>query len=121
MTGDGSPAASGAVGVAGRLVVGLCFVGGGVTALAGRLVLAGGGFLAGYTLLAGAAVIQGQRRRGVGFSLSGIGWLVLSLGLAVDAGGPGAGTALPERSLLLAGAGLVAAGTVLLVGPFGDR
>ncbi|QCC46769.1 hypothetical protein [Halobellus limi] len=108
---------TGAVGWVARGLVALCFVGGAVAALTGRLVMAGGGFLAGHTLLAAAAVIQGQRRRGVGLSLSGVGWLVLSLGLAVGQRDPPG----PEQPLLLAGAGLVVVGAVLLSGSFGDR
>ncbi|MFB6252479.1 MAG: hypothetical protein ABEI27_12495 [Halobellus sp.] len=109
-------ATAGIVGTAVRLLVGACFVGGAVAAVTGRLVLAGGGFLAGHTLLAAAAVIQGQRRRGVGLSFSGIGWLLASLGLAVGQQGSGSS---PETSLLVGGLGLVAVGTLLLVGPFG--
>jgi len=116
MGGERSSATTGRAGTALRLVVGACFAGGAVAAITGRLVLAGGSFLAGHTLLAAAAVIQGQRRRGVGFSLLGLGWLLLSLGLAVGQRGPPG----PEQPLLLAGAGLVVAGALLLVGPFGD-
>ncbi|SDY37872.1 hypothetical protein [Halobellus clavatus] len=116
MSETGAAAGAGIVGTALRIVVGACFVGGAVAALTGRLVLAGGGFLAGHTMLAAAAVIQGQRRRSVGLSFSGVGWLLTSLGLAL--GQQGAGSSL-ETPLLVGGLGLVAAGTLLLVGPFG--
>lgn len=114
------PGGSALAGTAARLVVGACFVGGGAAALTGRLALAGGGFLAGYTLLAGAAVVQGQRRRGAGFSLSGVGWLLLALGLAAGKTGAASGVGPSARPLLLVGAGLVGVGTLLLLGPFGD-
>lgn len=107
------------VGTIARAVVVGCFVAGGVFALVTRqLVFAGVAFLAGHTILAAAAVIQGQRRRGVGLSLSGIGWLALSIGLGSGTAA-GAETALPETPLVAVGFGLVAVGMLLLLGPFG--
>jgi hypothetical protein len=101
------------VGVLVRALVVACFVGGGVLALlGGRLVLAGVAYLAGYTALAGAALVQGQRRRGAGLSLSGLGWMALAVGVAL-------GSELP---LLGAGVALLAVGTGLLVLPWvGNR
>ncbi|WP_435184866.1 hypothetical protein [Halobellus sp. EA9] len=119
MAGDPS-GGSGLAGTAVRLVVVACFAGGAAAALTGRLVVAGGAFLAGHTLLGGAAVIQSQRRRGVGFSLSGLGWLLLSLGSAVGQSGGATAAGLSEQPLLLVGAGLVGIGTLLLVDPFGE-
>jgi len=116
---------SGLAGTLARAVVVGCFVAGGVFALVSRqLVFAGIAFLAGHTILAAAAVIQGQRRRGVGLSLSGVGWLALSIGLGVGSGtsaggAAGAETALPETPLIAVGFGLVVVGMVLLLGPFG--
>lgn len=100
-----------------RGLVAVCFVGGAAMALTGRLVIAGVAFLAAHTLLAGAAVIQGQRRRGAGMSLSGLGWLALSVGLAA-ANGDAVG--LPGTPLLAVGAGLVGVGTLLTTGIVGD-
>jgi hypothetical protein len=98
---------------AGRAVRGLVlatFVGGAVAAFAGGwLLVAGGAFLAGYTVLAAAAVIQGQRRRGVGLSLSGVGWLLLAAGVAT--GG------LTPTPILAAGAALLLFGTAVVVRP----
>ncbi len=105
--------------LAGRIARGLiavCFVGGAVLALTGRLVIAGAAFLAAHTLLAGAAVIQGQRRRGAGLSLSGLGWLAVSVGLAATNGDV---AGLPGAPLLAVGAGLVGVGTVLATGILG--
>jgi len=105
---------------AGRIIRGLvavCFVGGAGLALTGRLVIAGVAFLAAHTVLAGAAVIQGQRRRGAGLSLSGLGWLGLSVGLAA-ANGDAVG--LPGPPLLAVGAGLVGIGTLLTTGIVGN-
>ena len=105
--------------LAGRIIRGLvavCFVGGAAMALTGRLVVAGVAFLAAHTLLAGAAVIQGQRRRGAGLSLSGLGWLALLVGLAAA---NGSGVGLPSTPLLAVGAGLVGVGTLLTSGVIG--
>jgi hypothetical protein len=106
--------------LAGRIVRGLvavCFVGGAGLALTGRLVIAGVAFLGAHTLLAGAAVIQGQRRRGAGLSLSGLGWLALSVGLAAVNGA----VDLPGTPLLAVGAGLVGIGTLLTTGIVGSE
>ena len=119
MNPNASPA--GVAGTLARVVVGALFVGGAVLAVTGRLVAAGTAFLAGHTLLAAAAVVQGQRRRGVGFSLSGAGWAALSIGLgASDAGMGEGGVDAPGTPLLIAGIGLVAVGTLLVVGAPGD-
>ena len=99
-----------------RIVVAGCFVSGAVLVLSGRLVVAGVAFLAAHTLLAGAAVIQGQRRSGAGLSLTGLGWLGLSVGLAA-ANGDSVG--LPATPLLAAGAALVGVGTLLTTGIIG--
>ena len=104
---------SGAVGWLARLVVAGGFVGGAVLALSGQLVVAGVAFLVAHTLLAAAAVIQRQRQRGVGLSLSGVGWFGLSTGLAA-ANGDAVG--LPATPLLAVGAVLVGIGTVLTTG-----
>jgi len=106
---------SDAVGWIARGLVAGCFVGGAVLAVTGRLVVAGVVFLAAHTVLAGAAVLQGQRRRGVGLSLLGLGWLALSVGLAATNGSVG----LPGTPLLAVGAGLVGGGTLLLTGIVG--
>ncbi|WP_144904209.1 hypothetical protein [Halobellus captivus] len=103
----------GTAGTVARVVVGVCFVAGAVLAVTGRLVVAGVAFLAGHTFLATAAVIQGQRRRGAGLSLSGVGWLVLSVGLG--ASGAEVETGVPGTPLLVAGFVLVTVGTVLVV------
>ncbi|MFD1598142.1 hypothetical protein [Halobellus rarus] len=109
---------TGTVGSAARGVVALCFVGGAVLAVTGRLVVAGVAFLAGHTFLATAAMVEGQRRRGAGLSLSGVGWLALSVSLG--AGGSSAGgVAVPETPLLAVGIGLVTVGTLLVVGALG--
>lgn len=102
------------VGVLVRGLVAACFVGGGVLALLGRrFALAGLAYLAGYTALAAAAVARGQRRRGAGLSLSGLGWLALALGVAAGyAAGPG-------LALVAAGLALLVVGTVVVVWPFG--
>ena len=111
-------AGSGPIGSIARGLVALCFVGGAVLAVTGRLVVAGVAFLAGHTFLATAAMVEGQRRRGAGLSLSGIGWLALSVSLG--AGGSSAGgVAVPETSLLAVGIGLVTVGTLLVVGALG--
>lgn len=105
--------------LAGRIVRGLvavCFVAGAAFALTGRLVIAGVAFLAAHTLLAGAAVVQGQRRRGAGLSLSGLGWLALSVGLAAQNGNA---VGLPGPPLLAVGAALVGVGTLLTSGIVG--
>ena len=112
MSGSGS-FGSGAGGWVARGVVAVCLLGGAVFAVTGRLVVAGVAFLAAHTLLAGAAVIQGQRSRGVGLSLSGIGWITLSVGLAA-ANGDAVG--LPATPLLAVGAALVGIGTLLTTG-----
>lgn len=104
---------SGAAGWLARIVVAGGFVGGAVLALSGRLVVAGVAFLAAHTLLAVAAMIHGQRNRGVGLSLSGLGWLGLSVGLAA-ANGDAVG--LPATPLLAVGAALVGVGTLLTTG-----
>jgi hypothetical protein len=104
------------VGRIARGLVAVCFVGGAWLAVTGRLVVAGVAFLAAHTLLAGAAVIQDQRRRGVGMSLSGLGWLALSVGLAAQ---NGTGVGLPGPPLLAVGAGLVGVGTLLTTGIIG--
>jgi hypothetical protein len=110
---------SGAAGWAARIVVAGGFLGGAVLALSGRLVIAGVAFLAAHTLLAVAAMIHGQRNRGVGLSLSGLGWLGLSVGLAA-ANGDAVG--VPSAPLLAVGAALVGAGTLLTTGVIGlDR
>lgn len=100
-------------GVAGwivRIFVAVCFLGGALAAVSGRLIVAGVGFLVGHTFLAAAAVIQGQRRRGAGLSVLGVGWLSLAIGL-------GAGdSALPGTALLVAGFALVTLGTLLVLG-----
>lgn len=97
------------VGVLVRALVAACFVGGGALALLdGRLVLAGLAYLAGYTALAGAALVRGQRRRGAGLSLSGVGWMALAVGAALGS----------ELLLLGAGVGLLVVGTGLLVLPW---
>lgn len=91
------------VGVLVRALVAACFVGGGALALLdGRLVVAGLTYLAGYTALAAAALVHGQRRRGAGLSLSGVGWMTLAVGVSVGV----------ERGVGLA---LVAAGVALLL------
>ncbi|WP_049985011.1 hypothetical protein [Halobellus rufus] len=100
-----------------RIFVAACFVGGAVAAVSGRLVVAGVGFLVGHTLLAGAAVIQGQRRRGLGLSLSGVGWVALAVGLG--ASGAESGASLPTTPLIVGGFALVTAGTLLVVVAFG--
>lgn len=110
---------AGAAGTLARVVVAACFVGGAVFGVTGRLVLAGTAFLVGHTLLATAAVAQGQRRRGVGLSLSGIGWLALSIGLSAAGGSAGAGPAgveSLETPLLAGGLTLVTVGTLLVLG-----
>ena len=104
---------------AGRIIRGLvavCFVGGAGLALTGRLVIAGVAFLAAHTLLAGAAVVQGQRRRGTGLSLLGLGWLALSVGIAAESG---SGVGLPATPLLAVGAGLAGIGALLTTGVVG--
>ena len=107
---------SSAAGWLARIVVAAGFVGGALLALSGRLVTAGVAFLAAHTLLAGAAVIQGQRRNGAGLSLSGLGWLGLSVGLAAASGD---GVGLPATPLLAVGAALVGVGTLLTTGIIG--
>jgi hypothetical protein len=107
---------SGAAGWAARGVVAACFLGGAGLAVTGRLVLAGVAFLGAHTLLAAAAVIQGQRRRGAGMSLSGVGWLALSVWLAAA---NGTAVALPGTPLLVVGAALVGVGTLLTTGVIG--
>ena len=107
---------SGVAGWLARIVVAGCFVGGAVLALSGRLVVAGVAFLAAHTLLAAAAVIQGQRRNGVGLSLSGLGWLGFSVGLAAVNGDA---VGLPAPPLLAVGAALVGIGTLLTTGVIG--
>jgi hypothetical protein len=115
-----SDATSGLVGWIARGAVALCFVGGAALAVTGRLVVAGVAFLAGHTFLATAAVVQGQRRRGAGLSLSGVGWLALSIGLG--AGDPSSRVAaLPETPFLAVGIGLVTVGTLLVIGVVGGR
>ncbi|SFR54390.1 hypothetical protein [Halogeometricum limi] len=100
------------VGVLVRALVAGCFVGGGVLALhSQRLVLAGFAFLVGYTMLATAAVVQGQRRRGVGLSLSGLGWMSVAAGVAV---GTMPGTGL---TLVVVGVALLVAGTGVVLWP----
>ena len=109
---------TGIVGWIARGVVALCFVGGAVLAVTGRLVVAGVAFLVGHTFLATAAMVQRQRRRGAGLSLSGVGWFALSVGLG--AGGTSAGgTTVPETPLLAVGIALVTVGTLLVVGALG--
>ena len=111
---SGTPSfGSDAVGWLARVAVAGCFVGGAVLALGGRLVVAGVAFLAAHTLLAAAAVIQGQRQRGVGLSLSGVGWFGLSVGIAAVNGDA---VGLPATPLLAVGAGLVGVGTLLTTG-----
>jgi hypothetical protein len=101
------------VGVAVRALVGACFVGGGVLALLGqRLVLAGFAFLVGYTVLAAAAVVQGQRRRGAGLSLSGLGWVSAAAGVAI-----GYETDL-GLALVVAGVALLVVGTAVVARPW---
>ena len=107
---------SGVAGWAARGVVAACFLGGAGLAVTGRLVPAGVAFLAAHTLLAAAAVIQGQRRRGAGMSLSGVGWLALSAWLAAA---NGTAVALPGTPLLVVGAALVGVGTLLTTGVIG--
>jgi hypothetical protein len=104
------------VGRIARVLVAVCFVGGAWLAVTGRLVVAGVVFLAAHTLLAGAAVVQGQRHRGAGLSLVGLGWLALSVGLAAENGN---GVGLPGPPLLAAGAALVGVGTLLTTGIVG--
>jgi hypothetical protein len=97
--------------VARGLVFGL-FVGGAVAAFAADwLLVAGGAFLAGYTVLAAAAVVHGQRRRGLGLSLSGVGWFLLALGVAL---GPSTRVGTP---VLAAGFGCLLLGTAAVVRP----
>ncbi|MFC6824391.1 hypothetical protein [Halopelagius fulvigenes] len=100
---------------AGRTVRGAVlslFLVGAIAAVAGgRLVVAGGAFLAGYTVLAAAAVVHGQRRRGLGLSLSGVGWFLAALGASVGLASP-AGT----RTFAV-GVGLLFVGTVAVVRP----
>lgn len=110
---DSGSFGSGAAGWVARGVVAVCLLGGAVLAVTGRLVVAGVAFLAAHTLLAGAAVIRGQRSRGVGLSLSGVGWIALSVGLAAA---NGSGVGLPGTPLLAAGAALVGLGTLLTTG-----
>jgi hypothetical protein len=111
------PTLTRAAGTLARVFVGVVFVGGAVLAVTGRLVLAGAAFLVGHTVLATAAVAQGQRRRGVGLSLTGVGWLVLSIWLSLDRGNSvGAGVDAAGTPLLVAGIGLVTVGTFLVVG-----
>lgn len=94
-----------------RGVIFSLFVGGAVAAVAGRVVVAGGAFLAGYTVLAAAAVVHGQRRRGFGLSLTGLGWLLTALGVSLGLSTP---TGTPAFA---AGATLLAVGTAALVRP----
>ncbi|ADQ66592.1 hypothetical protein C499_02509 [Halogeometricum borinquense DSM 11551] len=104
------------VGVMVRALVAACFVGGGVVALLDqRFVLAGLAYLVGYTILAAAAIIQGQRRRGAGLSLSGLGWVSLALGVAA---GYATETGL---ALVVGGVVLLVVGTVIVVWPFGSE
>lgn len=101
------------VGVAVRALVGACFVAGGVLALLGqRLVLAGFAFLVGYTALAAAAVVRGQRRRGAGLSLSGLGWVSVAVGIAL-----GFATD-PGLALVVAGVVLLVVGTAVVARPW---
>jgi len=105
-----STSLSGVAGWIVRIFVAVCFVGGAFAAVSGRLVVAGVAFLVGHTFLAAAAVIQGQRRRGAGLSILGVGWLALATGI-------GAGDSrLPGTALLVAGFALVTLGTLLVLG-----
>jgi hypothetical protein len=114
---SGTPSfGSGVVGWIARGFVAVCFVGGAWLAVTGRLVIAGVAFLAAHTLLAGAAVVQGQRRRGTGLSLLGLGWLALSVGIAAESG---SGVGLPATPLLAVGAGLAGIGALLTTGVVG--
>ena len=113
------PTGTGIAGSLARGVVALCFLGGALLAVTGRLILAGVAFLAGHTFLATAAVVQRQRRRGAGLSLSGVGWLALSVGLGAG-GTSGIGDTIPEIPLLAGGIGLVTVGTLLVVGAVGS-
>ncbi|WP_336024673.1 hypothetical protein [Halobellus salinisoli] len=108
---------SGIVGWIVRIFVAVCFVGGAVAAVSGRLVVAGVAFLVGHTFLAGAAVVEGQRRRGLGLSLSGVGWVALAVGLG--ASGTESGAGLPTTALLITGFALVTVGTLLVLVAFG--
>ena len=113
---ESAPLGSNAAGWIARVLIAVCFVGGAGLAVPGRLVVAGVAFLAAHTVLAGAAVIQGQRRRGVGLSLLGLGWLALSVGLAAE---NGSGVGLPATPLLAVGAALVGGGALLTTGIVG--
>jgi hypothetical protein len=104
---------SGAAGWLARGLLAACFLGGAVLAVSGRLVVAGGAFLAAHTVLAAAAVLQGQRQRGAGLSLLGLGWFGLSAGLAAT---NGAAAGLPATPLFAIGAGLVGIGGLLTTG-----
>lgn len=100
---------------AARTVRGLVFslfVGGAVAAVAARwFVVAGGAFLVGYTVLAAAAIVHGQRLRGLGLSLTGVGWLLTAVGVSVGLSTP---TGTPA---FVAGVTLLVVGTAALVRP----
>ena len=114
---SGTPSfGSDVVGWIARGSIAACFVGGAWLAVTGRLVIAGVAFLAAHTLLAGAAVVQGQRRRGAGLSLLGLGWLAMSVGIAAESG---TGVGLPSTPLLAVGVGLVGVGALLATGSIG--
>lgn len=110
---DATTAASAAY--AARAVRGVVFsvflLGAVAAVVGGRFVVAGGAFLAGYTVLAGAAVVHGQRRRGLGLSMTGVGWLLTAVGASV-----GLSTPTGTRAFA-AGVGLLFVGTVALLRP----
>ncbi|MFC6875315.1 hypothetical protein [Halobellus marinus] len=117
MTGQRPVRNSELVGTLTRAVAIGCFGAGAIAAaITQQLVLAGAAFLAGHTILATVAMSADRRRRGVGLSLAGVGWLSLSVGLAAQRG---ADVAIPETPALLVGGVLVALGTMLVVGESG--
>lgn len=105
-----SESPSARIGSAARALVAGCFVGGVLALVGQRVRLAGVAYLAGYTVLSAAAVARGRRRRGVGFSLSGVGCASLAMGAAA---GYRTDTGL---ALVVAGVVLLVIGTGTVVG-----
>ncbi|MGQ4556813.1 hypothetical protein [Halobellus sp. GM3] len=119
MPGETSGTGPGLAGTLARVAVAVCFVGGAALAVTGRLVLAGTAFLVGHTFLAAAAIAGGRRRRGVGLSLSGVGWVALSIGLGANSGAGAPGVEAFGTPLLVAGMGLVTVGMLLVISASG--